>query len=263
MLSLGNPIAIGRTAEIYTWEGGWILKLFRAGWPIARMEHEAHIARTVHTAGLPVPAVGDVVELHGRLGLLYARVEGPSLLARCRTKPWTLWQSARLLADLHATMHACRVPALPSQRQQLTQRLREAAGLPSTLREAALQVLHTLPDADRVCHGDFHPDNVLLTAQGPIIIDWPNATRGNPMADVAQSSVLLRVGVSPSGLTGHWWLRENGNSLPPGNGWLPRHGCGTTFPGSMPGYWRCSKPESLGLHESRPGKSRRWPTLKT
>lgn len=32
-----------------------------------------------------------------------------------------------------------------------------------------------------------------MATQGPVIIDWTNATRGNPLADVARTSLLLRV----------------------------------------------------------------------
>lgn len=46
---------------------------------------------------------------------------------------------------------------------------------------------------------DFHPDNVLLAARGPVIIDWPDATRGQPLADVARTSLLLRLGGLPPG----------------------------------------------------------------
>ena len=64
--SLGKPIALGRTAEIYAWEQGQVLKLFQDWFSADRVEYEAQIAHAVHTSGLPVPAVGEVVEINGR-----------------------------------------------------------------------------------------------------------------------------------------------------------------------------------------------------
>jgi aminoglycoside phosphotransferase (APT) family kinase protein len=58
-------------------------------------------------------------------------------------------------------------------------------------------VLLSLPDGDRLCHGDFHPDNVIATVRGPVIVDWSNATAGNPLADVARSVLLARFGQLP------------------------------------------------------------------
>lgn len=41
----------------------------------------------------------------------------------------------------------------------------------------------TMPDGDHLCHGDFHPRNVLGEALQPILIDWPNACCGDPASD--------------------------------------------------------------------------------
>jgi uncharacterized protein (TIGR02172 family) len=195
--SLGHPIAQGLTAEVYAWDKTRVLKLFRDGSSIDQVRYEAHIARVVHSAGLPVPAVGDVVELDGRAGLLYERVDGPSMIDRIGQRPGTLSRSARLWAELHAEMHARGpVPGLPSQRVELSKHIRAAAMLPPDLQRAALRALDTMPDGDRLCHGDFWPGNVLLSRRGPIVIDWICATRGNPLADVARSSVLLLGGLA-------------------------------------------------------------------
>jgi aminoglycoside phosphotransferase (APT) family kinase protein len=56
-----------------------------------------------------------------------------------------------------------------------------------------------LPDGDRICHGDFHPDNVLLATGGDFVIDWITCSRGCPAADVARTLVMLRSGDPPPG----------------------------------------------------------------
>jgi aminoglycoside phosphotransferase (APT) family kinase protein len=117
------------------------------------------------------------------------------------SKPWTLKRSAHLLAELHAAMHTREVPELAPLRRRLEEKIRSAEPLSASQREAALNALDQLPDADALCHGDFHPDNVLISSQGAIIIDWPDATRGHPLADVARTSLLLRVGSLPPGST--------------------------------------------------------------
>ena len=103
--SLGNPIAQGLTAEVYVWDETRILKLFRDGRSPDPVAYEAPIARAMHAAGLPVPAVGDIMEVYGRRGLLYERVDGLSMLDSMGQKRWPLSQSARLWAELHADMH--------------------------------------------------------------------------------------------------------------------------------------------------------------
>jgi Ser/Thr protein kinase RdoA (MazF antagonist) len=180
------------TAEVYVWDETRILKLFREGWSAERTRYEAHIARLVHACGLPAPAVGEPVEIDGRHGLLYERVDGPSMMDSISRRLWTFFRYARLWAELHAGMHAARtVPELPSQRADLANRIQTAQMLPPDLQRAALRALDAMPDGDRLCHGDLWPGNVLLSSRGPIVIDWICATRGNPLADVARSSVLV------------------------------------------------------------------------
>jgi len=192
MMSLGGPIAVGRTAEIYAWEEGQVLKLFHGWVQPDSVGYEARIARAVHAAGLPVPAVGEIVKIDGRLGLIYERVDGASMSETLTAKPWMLPRFGRLLAEWHADVHASSItPELPSQRQRLENKIRAAEALPPDLKEATLRALDRMPDGDRLCHGDFMPANVMITARGPVVIDWTDATRGNPLADVARSSVII------------------------------------------------------------------------
>ena len=45
-------IGQGESAEVYTWEDGQVLKLYRQQYPRQKMEHEAHVAQIIHKHGL-------------------------------------------------------------------------------------------------------------------------------------------------------------------------------------------------------------------
>jgi len=186
---LQPPLARGRTAEIYAWEQGQVLKLFYPSFAQSAVQYEADVARQVQATGLRVPAVGAVVEAAGRSGILYERIAGKPLMDQLRRQPR---QSARQLGELHAQVHAQLGATLPNQRQRLVRRITEAQPLPAELRAWVLDQLAAQPDGAQLCHGDFHPQNVLLTPNGPIIIDWVDATQGNPLADIARTLTLLR-----------------------------------------------------------------------
>lgn len=49
-----------------------------------------------------------------------------------------------------------------------------------------------MPDSDRLCHGDFHPFNVMGKLGNAWIVDWPHAMRGDPAVDVCQSWLLMQ-----------------------------------------------------------------------
>lgn len=197
---LGDPIAAGRTAEVYAWEAGWVLKLFRLDWPQRAAEHEARVARAVYALEAPAPAIGELVQINGRPGLVCERINGSSMADVILRKPWLLPHCARLLANLHADMHAHRAEGLPLQRERLEPKIRAAKALPSELRDRVLGVLQGLPDGNCLCHGDFWPGQVLMSPAGPVIVDWSDATSGHPAGDVARTSLIMLGGIRQSGL---------------------------------------------------------------
>jgi aminoglycoside phosphotransferase (APT) family kinase protein len=46
-------------------------------------------------------------------------------------------------------------------------------------------------DRDVLLHRDLHPQNVILTQNGPVLIDWEGAARGPAIADVAMTWVIV------------------------------------------------------------------------
>ena len=192
-------IGRGLTADVFTWGGDTVLKLFFPWRPASSAEREFAVTRAVHAAGLPAPAALDLIEIDGRRGIVFERVRGESLVRQVERKPWTVFAAARQLAELHARLHASPAPdGLRSQREQV-QHWVDRATVPEAEKEAARRHLAKLPPGDRVCHGDFHPGNILLTERGPVIIDWSAATRGHAPADVARTCVLFESALPPEG----------------------------------------------------------------
>ena len=196
---IGQPIALGRTAEIYAWGNGQILKLFFDWFELENIEFEQRMNRAVHASGLPVPAPGEMLQVNGRNGLVYERVDGKNMWETLQRHPGRLFAFARQTADLHAEMHANATrPDIPLQRRRLENKLHYADRLPAALKQATLAALAALPDGGSICHGDFHPANILLTPARTVIIDWIDASLGNPLADVARTSIIALGAASSS-----------------------------------------------------------------
>jgi aminoglycoside phosphotransferase (APT) family kinase protein len=146
-----------------------------------------------------------MIEVNDQLGIVYERVHGKSIVYSWRDEPFKLFYFARLLAELQADIHSYEVAGLPLQRQRLGVKIR--AMLPQALQEVTLNALANLPDGGQLCHGDLHPNNVLITERGPIIVDWSNATQGDPLADVARTSLLIAFGTKSPGPINPWLLK--------------------------------------------------------
>jgi uncharacterized protein (TIGR02172 family) len=192
-------LARGRTADVFAWQPGKVLKLYHPKFSRGMAEYEQRMAQIVHSAGVFTPAVGEIVQQDERWGLVYERVDATTMFRGLLSRPWTAKRLARQMAELHAAMHACAAPTLPPMHLRLIEKLREARPLPEDLRQAALGALEKLPQAQMVCHGDFHPENILMTNRGPMVIDWIDATAGHPMGDVARTKLLTLHGALPPG----------------------------------------------------------------
>lgn len=81
------------------------------------MTYEAEMGRIVAEAGVPAPAVFDMVDIEGRTGLVYERVTGPSMLHQVQSSPRKLMKCAREMARLQHAMHGCTTTLLPPQKK--------------------------------------------------------------------------------------------------------------------------------------------------
>jgi uncharacterized protein (TIGR02172 family) len=193
---LGPVIGRGRSADIFALDEARVLKLFNTGVSPAHVAYEFCVAQAVVNSGVAAPRAHDLVDVEGRSGIVYERVHGTSMLKRLSSQPWAVKRLAGILADAHVSIHARTTTAdgLPAQRERML-RIIDRLGLDVVSADEKANVLTALqqqPDGTALCHGDFHPDNVLLTNNGPRIIDWNNATVGNPNADVQWTLWVLQ-----------------------------------------------------------------------
>ena len=158
-------LASGRDGDIFEYAPGLVLRKARDGRSIA---HEARIMRYVAEQGYPVPHVEEV-RADGT-EIVMERIDGPLMVDAMVRPPWKLGAHLRMLADLHDRLHRIDGPDwLP--------------GMPE--------------GGGRLLHLDLHPLNVIMSTRGPVVIDWPNARRGDPMLDVAITFALICCGRIP------------------------------------------------------------------
>jgi hypothetical protein len=193
-----EKVAEGREAEMFAWGDGKVLRLLRPGFNPGSLENEVRALELAHECGVPVPQPGERVSVDGRAGVVLERIEGTDLLTELGRAPWTVVRAARMCGGVQARMHRCRVDesALPTLRSRLERQLTSPL-VPPELAAVAKGRLDELPDGDALCHYDLHPANVMRSTKGPVVIDWPNAARGAPEADVARTLLLLGAGEPP------------------------------------------------------------------
>jgi Ser/Thr protein kinase RdoA (MazF antagonist) len=150
-------IGSGRSADIFDAGPGRVLRRFRGDYDATA---EAELMRQLAAASYPVP---DVYDASGP-DIIMERLDGRDMIADLGARPWRARRYGRMLAALHNRLHE--LPAPPG-----------------------LAVLG--PPGDQILHLDLHPANVMLTARGPVVIDWTNARRGPAGADVAMAYLIV------------------------------------------------------------------------
>lgn len=189
-MAIGTRLGSGNVAEAFEY-GPHVLKLYRR--PDARSAAfiEAATLSMLADHGLPTPRVHQVGLFEDRWGLVMDRAAGETL-ARFTERGVELAPGAfEEMLRLHRLIHAEADPRLPSLTARLRWRLACIEGIDEALRGRLLARLAELPDGDRLCHGDFHPFNILGVPGSAIVIDWLDAASGPPAADVARSYMLI------------------------------------------------------------------------
>ena len=189
--SRGSVLGTGKEAEVLEY-GAAAVKLYNADRPKRAAFREAAILALVESFALPVPEVQGVRQINGRWGVIMSRADGPSFAEAVRRQPELLPLYLKEMARLHVRVHEHPGTQFPGAKARLAADIGTAHMLGRARQDALLRHLAELPDGDRLCHGDFHPLNILGPPGRAVIIDWPNASRGDPAADVCRSYVLIR-----------------------------------------------------------------------
>jgi tRNA A-37 threonylcarbamoyl transferase component Bud32 len=157
-------IARGRAVDVFDLGEGRVLQRRRDGGDATR---EARAMLHLKEHGYPVPQV------FGTDGsdLVLERVDGGSLFGELVHEPAQFPRYGRLLGELHERLH--RLPA------------------PAWLRAMGDGPVPT--DTDRaavIVHRDLHPQSVILSERGPVVIDWTHVSAGTASVDAAITVVL-------------------------------------------------------------------------
>jgi Phosphotransferase enzyme family len=201
-----RKVAEGREAEMFEWGDGKLLRLLRNPEHGRAMTWELAGARAALAGGLRVPAPYELLEVDGRPGIVVERIQGKDLLGEIAAKPWRVWSIGEATGRLHARLNNIAAGSeLPELRARLAEQISRTDLVPERYAEFALSEVTALPEGDRLCHGDFHPGNVLRAEDELVVIDWPNAMRGDYHADFARTTLMMRLGDPPPGAP--WLIR--------------------------------------------------------
>ncbi|MEV0491341.1 phosphotransferase [Streptomyces atratus] len=156
-MRIGHLLGTERSADVYAMDEAWVLRRYRDS---SDARPELAVMSYLSAFGYPVPRLGPSPAAATPSDLVLQRLTGPTMRESLLSGALTGDEGAAILAGLLTDLHT--IPARLS------------------------------PDpGDRILHLDLHPDNVMLTPDGPVVIDWWTAAEGPPALDRAMSSLIL------------------------------------------------------------------------
>ncbi len=194
-VEIGAELGRGVRSVVYAFGDDAVLKVPNRSTPEAWLLEELRIADSAARVGAPVPGGRRAVRYGERMAMVSGRVHGPSMGEVLRHDSTRAIPFGRELARIQLEVWDC-VPSyeLPLQRDRLDAKIVSAAAEFGDDLLVALDVIADTGGELVLCHGDLHPRNVLLANHGPVLVDWFDAARGIPAADVARTELVLRSG---------------------------------------------------------------------
>jgi tRNA A-37 threonylcarbamoyl transferase component Bud32 len=201
--SLGAPLFKSRSSEVYPWQEGTLLKLFRPNVEPVLIENEEINTTEAYEKGVSQVKCFGHVTVGDRTGIIIGRVPGKTLIALLGSKPLILFQASAIMAEQQWNMHQAHTSKIRSYKEIVLEALdsKPLAFLTQEEKATAVKKINALPEGDSILHFDFHPDNIMSDGQNVTIIDWMTAARGVPAADVAATLYLLNEGEMIPGLS--------------------------------------------------------------
>ncbi|MCO7125376.1 aminoglycoside phosphotransferase family protein [Sporolactobacillus shoreicorticis] len=188
-MELGTPIAIGNTAKIYLHENK-IYKLFNDYLPNTESSYEANKQGYAYSCGLSVPKVIDVTKINGKQTIIMEYIKGRLLGVLIKNDVKHAKEYISVFVDVQQNIHQIIADDLEPMSKKLRRQIRSAHHLDERLKTALLQKLDSISFANRLCHGDYHPFNIIVGDHKNRVIDWVDASSGDMRADVYRTYLL-------------------------------------------------------------------------
>lgn len=188
-MKLERPIAAGNTAEIYR-QDKMIFKVFKDNLPDGEAIYEAEKQKYAYSCGLPVPRVIDVTNMDGKQVIIMEYVRGRTIGELLLEDFAQAEYFLRISVDIQRKIHAVNVDGMEPMSEKLRRQIGAAAYLDDRKKGVLIEKLAAMNVENRLCHGDFHLHNLIMSQHDITIIDWVDASIGDIRADVYRTYLL-------------------------------------------------------------------------
>ena len=190
-MNLGTPIAVGNTAQIFLYENK-IVKVFNDYLPHTEATYEANKQKYADSCGLSVPKIIDVRTIEGKQAIIMEHIHGKTIGDLLSENKDQAEYYLNLSVEIQRKIHMKEADALEPMSIKLSRQIESTPQLNKRQKQALLKKMDSIIYEKRLCHGDFHLFNLILSESNNqvTIIDWVDASAGDLRADVYRTYLL-------------------------------------------------------------------------
>ena len=189
-----KQIGMGVSAEVFLYEEGKVLKLFRESVTREQVDKAYKIAKFMSEGSISCPKVYDMVRSGARYGIISEFIDAPALQISIYNGQTTRHEAAVKMGSLLKKVHSLK-PAdfIPPQKEMVSDIYDRLGDLLSDkTKQEFMDFLDTFPGKGTVLHGDFHENNMMIRDGELILIDMDSLCVGSPLFEFQQSFTVYR-----------------------------------------------------------------------
>lgn len=194
---MSNCISKKENKAVYL-DGNTVRKVFAADYSKTDVLYEALNTARVEDTGLNIPKILNISVENGQWVITSEYAKGITLTQLIKEHPENIDSYVKAMVDYQIDFNKHSNPLLLKLKDKLVRQINEL-DLDSNIKYELSTRLESLPKHNKLCHGDYCPDNILVeTNEAGMItsitaVDWVHATQGNASADVANTYLMLKL----------------------------------------------------------------------
>ena len=186
-------LAKSKLKSVYV-ENNKAIKVFDKNYNKSDVLYEALNTARVEDAGVNIPKLLEVAVTDGKWSITSEYVEGPTLTQLIEKYPDKADDYIKKMVEYQISFQKKSNPLLLVLKDKMNRQINSIEQLDNSVKYELLTRLNSMKNHTKLCHGDFSPENIIVTKSGKLVaVDWVHATQGNASADIANTFLLLKL----------------------------------------------------------------------
>lgn len=190
-IKLEQLISSSKTVDVYKCDG-LAVKVFKKDCPKTIVFYEALMNSKVEETDLNIPKIEEIFKIDGKWAIGTQFIEGKTLAQLMEEEPENKFDYLDDMVDIQLQIHSHSISEVAKLKDNLRADIEGLEVIDHIKKYELLTRLDTTPKHNKLCHGNFGPENIIVTDDEQVyIVDWVGTSIGNASADVAKTYLKL------------------------------------------------------------------------